>query len=405
MALGIGQVPALGRIIVIGIAAKAPRAGGVARTDDAASLRVGFLSHEFGYNVVGRMLAALLPAFDPTRVHLVGLSYGRSDASIEFRRIRAACSEFYDLAAFDDAAAAQHIAGLDLDILVDINPIMSQGRPRIAAFRPAKAQVSYLCPLTSGAPWIDWFITDPIATPPSQAEHFSEALVWLPPSYLPSPGPQPLAPIPSRAALGLPERGLILASFNRQDKLLPETFALWLQLLHEFPTSVLWIAAPDAALSHLRRTCQDAAIDPARLIPAPYEPDMARHIARLAQADLFLDTFPHTAHVTAFDVLWAGLPLLTRTGETFASRVAASILQALELSELIAEDAADWLTRARQLLAPPTRLQALRQRLLASRHEAALWQPVIQARRLTRAFTMIREQIASRQCRSFHLPE
>jgi protein O-GlcNAc transferase len=368
----------------------------LATPPSAPPLRVGWLSHEFQYNVVGRLLAALLPAFERRRVKVIGLAYN-PDTGDRFRqRIVSACDEFIDVSGLSSAEAAARLAAAKLHILVDITPYLENGKPGIAALRPAPIQVSYLSPITSGAPWIDYFMTDPVASPAGAERHFSEQLVYLPPSYLPSPGAEPIAPMPPRAQLGLPEGARVLASFNRQDKILPATFNRWLDLLRRYPDCVLWLSAdPPQARANLRAWASARGVAETRLIFADHEPDMGRHLARLQHAELFLDTFPHTAHVTAIDTLWAGAPILTRAGATFASRVAASLLTALELPELITYSAQHYEQQARALLDHPATLAALRRRLAQRRETADLFRPQALAAHLTAAFERMWAQHAA----------
>jgi protein O-GlcNAc transferase len=359
-------------------------------------LRVGWLSHEFQYNVVGRLLATLLPAFDRSRIQVIGLAYNADTGEPFGQRLAGECDEFIDLSALTNVEAAARVAAARLHLLIDVNPYLEGGRPGIAALRPAPLQVSYLSPITSGAPWIDYFLTDPVASPSGAAAHFSEALAYLPPSYLPSPEAAAIAPTPpSRAQLGLPDGARVLGSFNRQDKILPATFHLWLDLLRRYPDTVLWLSAnPVEARTHLRASAEAQGIDPARLIFAEHEADMGRHLARLQHIDLFLDTFPHTAHVTAMDVLWAGAPLLTRAGASFASRVSASLLSALGLPELITHSAAEYAQQARVLLDQPQTLAALRARLRHQRDNAEIFRPEVLADRLSTLWQAMWERCA-----------
>jgi predicted O-linked N-acetylglucosamine transferase (SPINDLY family) len=339
-------------------------------------LRLGLLSHEFRANVVGHFLRHLPAAFDRERVVVEAFVYNPDDGSAIRRDLLAGCDQVHDLTTVSITEAAAGIAARGIQILIDINPYMEGGRPEIAALRPAPIQLSYLYPGTSGAPWIDGLLIDEIVVPPAQAGAYSEALLALPPSYLPATGRAPIATdCPPRAHYGLPESGVVLGCFNRADKLDPETFAAWLRILAAVPEAVLWLSAEAAIVQRLRTLAQREGIDPARLIAVAHEPEMAVHLARHRHADLFLDTFIHGAHVTAADALWAGLPVLTRLGETYAGRVAASLLTAAGLSELIAVDTEDYVRRAIALAGAPEALSDLRADWAARRADHPLFDP------------------------------
>jgi protein O-GlcNAc transferase len=364
----------------------------------ASRLRIGILTHEFRQNVVGQLWRHLPRAFDRSRVEIHGFIYNPDDGSAVRRDLVEGCDRFHDLTDRSPWPAAQHIAGQGIDILLDLNSYMQDGRPEIAALRPAPVQVSYMYPGTMGAPWIDYLLTDEVATPPEHAAHYSERLVYLPPSYLPAMGLAPIAgEIPGRGLYGLPEDAVVFCSFNREDKIDPETFSAWTEILRAVPRGVLWISASAPARANLRREAARAAIDPDRLVFADNEPDMGRHLARHRHADLFLDCFIHNAHATAADALWAGLPVLTRLGPTFAGRVAASLLTAVGLPELIARDTAGYCRQAIALAHDPAQLRRLGSYLAASRATAPLFDPVRLAECLTLAFEDMWERYRCRR--------
>ncbi len=325
--LGIARLHA--RRILAGIG-HLPKPAFAARAD--SPLRIGVLTHEFKQNVVGQLWRHLPGAFDRNRVEIHGFAYNPDDGSAVRRDLVDGCDRFHDLTEMQPARAARYIAGEGINILLDLNSYMQEGRPEIAALRPAPIQVSYMYPGTMGAPWIDYLLTDEVVTPPEHAGYYSEQLAYLPPSYLPTLGLAPIAEdIPSRSHYGLPDDAVVFCSFNREDKIDPETFDAWMAILRALPESVLWIAASAAAEGNLRREARQRGVNPDQLVFAANEPDMGRHLARLRHADLFLDCFIHNAHATAADALWAGLPVLTRPGQTFAGRVAASLLTAAGL--------------------------------------------------------------------------
>ncbi|MCS6849662.1 MAG: tetratricopeptide repeat protein, partial [Gemmataceae bacterium] len=321
-------------------------AGRLARRVSAAPLRgsypplgkdrlvIGFLAHEFRNAVAGHLMKGLFHRFDRRRFEVLALDYSEPDASDVRRRILAGCDRVIDLRPLSPAEAARRIAAERVHILVDINPYMPGGRPEIAAARPAPVQVSYMYPATTGADFIDYFLTDPVVTPPGHESFFSEKLVYLPPSYLPTDADQPIAPETlGREHWGLPTDGFVFASFNAPDKIDPDVLTAWVRILQAVPGSVLWQKDGGAVVNaNLRREAEQRGLDPRRLVFAPSLPSTAEHLARQRCADLFLDTFIHGAHATAVDALWAGLPVLTCPGDTFASRVGASVLTAAGLT-------------------------------------------------------------------------
>ena len=233
-------------------------------------------------------------------------------------------------------------------------------RLEIFAARAAPVQVSYLgYPGTSGADFMDYVIADPFVLPLEDARFFSEKVVQLPDTYQPNDPTLAPATRPGRAECGLPDTGFVFCAFNNTRKLDPATFALWLRLLMEVPGSVLWLLAGEDARANLRREAEATGVAPDRLIFAPHRP-LPEHLARMALADLFLDTFPYTAHTTASDALRVGLPLVTRTGRSFASKVAGRLMHLAGLGDLITDSPAAYEALALTLARDPERLAAIR---------------------------------------------
>jgi predicted O-linked N-acetylglucosamine transferase (SPINDLY family) len=236
--------------------------------------------------------------------------------------------------------------------------------------RPAPVQVNWLgYPGTMGHERLaDYIIGDPVVTPLTHAPFYSETLALMPHCYQPNDRGREVGPAPTRASLGLPEKGFVFCSFNQSHKIAPEVFDLWLRLLSEVPGSVLWLLEDncDAARENLRREAALRGISPERLLFAPKLPPV-EHLARLPLADLMLDTFPYTSHTTASDALWMGLPLVTRLGETFAARVAASLLRAAGLPQLAATSFDGYFNLALDLARRPLELAALKNHLAAHR--------------------------------------
>jgi predicted O-linked N-acetylglucosamine transferase (SPINDLY family) len=261
------------------------------------------------------------------------------------------------------------------------------------AMRPAPIQVAYLgFPATMGAPFIDYAIVDPVVLPPEKADEFTERLAWLPDSYQANDRLRPVATMPGRADVGLPESGFVFCSFNQTYKIRPDVFDVWCRLLASTPGSVLWqLSDNEASKANLRREAQARGIDPDRLIFAP--PVQPEHnLARIGLADLFLDTLPINAHTTASDALWVGVPLVTCRGNSFVGRVAASLLHAVGLPELVTDSLEDYESLARSIAGDPTRHAALKAHLRAARETA----PLFDSLRTTRALEDLYLRMASR---------
>jgi len=279
----------------------------------------------------------MLEAHDRSRFETVGLSYGINDRSALRQRVEASVEHFVELAGLDSAEAVARIAALDLDVLIDLKGYTEGNHSDWLQYRLAPIQINWLgYPGTLGAPWVDYLIADANVAPMSHQAMFSERLLHLPGSYQPCCRVRDCAPVPTRATVGLPEDALVLCSFNQTYKITPEMFALWLEVLKEIPEAILWLWASNPwAEIELRKAAVLAGVASERLVFAEGQPQ-AEHLARLALADLSLDTYPCNGHTTTSDALWAGVPVVTLQGEAFAMRVAAGLLAANGLSELIA---------------------------------------------------------------------
>ncbi|MBF0294505.1 MAG: tetratricopeptide repeat protein [Magnetococcales bacterium] len=361
----------------------------------ARRLRIGYLSSDFREHAVASLLVEVLERHDRERFEIFAYSNTADDGSTLRARIVAACDHFRPVHGLADPVAARCIAEDGVEILVDLQGFTKGSRLGILALRPAPVQVTWLgYPGTLGdARLADYLIGDPIVTPPEHAGHFGETLALLPHCYQPNDRKRRTAAIPTRSMAGLPEEGLVFCSFNQGVKFNPESFDLWCQLLRAVPESRLWL--PDQGsvpVDRLRGEAGLREVDPERLIFAPRLPDIADHLARLALADLALDTFPYTSHTTGSDALWVGVPLVTRIGETFASRVGASLLHAVGLPELVTTDWEGWFDLALRLARDPNRLQAIRRHLLQDRERHPLFDTVRFTRNLERLYGRMWEQ-------------
>ncbi len=355
-------------------------------------LKVGYFSADFREHSMAHVLAELFELHDRASVEPVAYSCGPDDGSPMRARMLRAFDDFVDISAMSDSEAAARIHADRVDILVDLLGYTQHARLDIFAMRPAPIQASYLgYPGTMGAEFIDYLIVDDYIAPAGRTRDYSEQLVYMPGSYQVNDRRRPLSGTPPRKAVGLPENAFVFCCFNQANKILPAMFASWMRLLKAVPGSVLWLVENSPWTSqNLRREADGHGIAPERLIFAPTLPYEA-YLARIGAADLFLDTFPYNAHATGSDALWAGLPLLTLSGETFASRVAGSMLNAVGMPKLITRSLEDYEARALHLARNPRELAALRARLSANRTIAPLFDTPAFTRHLESAYRQMWE--------------
>jgi predicted O-linked N-acetylglucosamine transferase (SPINDLY family) len=362
---------------VFGGALPPPLCAAAAGNDDMIPrpLRIGFLSADFRAHAVSELAVGVFEAFDRTAFAVHGYAYGPDDPGPLRRRLVEAFDVFRDIDALSFADAARCIHDDGIDVLVDMAGWTGESRMAITAYRPAPVIAHWLgFPGTLGLPGcIDYLISDARVTPPDRAADYAERLALMPHSYQPSSRAAVSRPRPTRAEAGLPQDAFVFASFNQSVKITPQVFGLWCELLRRNPGAVLWLGFQDeAAQENLRREALARGIDTARLVFAPWAA-VERHWDRLGLADLALDTFPYGGHATASDMLWAGVPLVAWAGTAFASRVAAGLVRAVGLPELVAGSAEDYLALADGLAKAPGRLAELRQRLQAARSVSPLY--------------------------------
>lgn len=329
-------------------------------------IRVAYLSSDFQDHPVAHLIAELLELHDRSRFETLGISFGGDDGSDMRARLTKAFDQFYDVRSKSDRDIARQLNELQADIAVDLQGHTKNSRPGIFAHRPAPIQVNYLgYPGTVGADFMDYVIADRIVLPLDQQPFFTEKIVHLPDCYLVSDSKRTI-PVhtPLRQEVGLPEKGFVFCCFNNNWKITSPIFDIWMRLLRSIDGSVLWLAeANKGARDNLCYEAGKRGVDPNRLVFARREKLLADHLARHRLADLFLDTLPYNAHATASDALWMGLPLVTCYGEAFAGRVAASLLQAIGLPELVTKNLADYEILATRLAMDPSLLQSSRQKL------------------------------------------
>jgi predicted O-linked N-acetylglucosamine transferase (SPINDLY family) len=369
-------------------AAHSPLWAGKAYSND--KVRVAYVSADFREHPVAMLLVGVLEHHDRGRFETFGIALSPEQSTPLGQRIKNAFARFIDVSGKTDREVAALLRELEIDIAVDLMGLSGSGRPGIFAHRPAPVQVGYLgFPATTASADLDYLLADNIVIPFSEQEFYTEQIAYLPGCYQPSDSMRAIAPqMPTRAECGLPQRGFVFCCFNTHYKISPTFFRVWMELLRDVPESILWLSAGSVDVTeNLRRATRQHGVDPERLIFADRLADAERHLARLALADLFLDTLPFNAHATASDALWAGVPLLTCCGGSFAGRVAASLLTAIGLPELITATVDEYRARAHELAATPALLADLRARLRANRATHALFATSRYTAHLEKAFS------------------
>ena len=366
-------------------------------------LRVGYLSADFHQHATSQLAVQMFEAHDRSRFEVTLLSASADDGTPLRRRMVSAAEHFVDLHGQGVTQMAAAIRARGIDILVDVKGATHGSVTQVMAYRPAPLQVNWLgFPGTSGADFIDYLIGDPVVTPLAHEAHFSERIAQMPLCYQPNDGRRALPQSEPRSAWGLPEGALVLCGFHQSYKISRDVFTCWCRLLHALPDAVLWLLCWNANVqAALTRAAAAQGIDPARLVFAPRLP-ADRHLSRLAAADLFLDAWPCNAHTTASEALWAGVPVVTVLGETFAQRVAASLLHASGLPELACRDEGHYEWTVLRLAADRQARDALRARLVAQRG-----QPLFDGARFARDIEALYERMWARAVAGLpaaHLP-
>jgi protein O-GlcNAc transferase len=358
-------------------------------------IRIGYFSADFRSHAVSLSTVELFEMHDRARFEITAFALGpRANDSVR-ARLEKAFDRFIDVSNQSEAEVAALARALEIDIAVDLGGYTEFCRTKIFALRAAPVQINYLgYPATMGAPYMDYVIADRIVLPPDAAADYRERIVYLPNSYLPHDSTSQIAPRAfTRDELGLPLQGVAFCCFNKKYKITPEVFGCWMRILHRVEGGVLWLSQDNgSAVDNLRRRAESSGIDPMRLIFADRVESLAEHLARLRHADLFLDTLPYNAHATATDALWAGLPILTLLGKSFAGRVTASLLTSIGLTELIARTFDEYEQIAIGLALDPLRLNECKRKLARNRLTTPLFDTHHFARNLQDAYTMIHDR-------------
>jgi len=358
------------------------------KRDPTEKIRIGYYSADFHEHATTHLIAEMLERHDHEKFEFYGFSFGPNSSDNMRQRVAAAFDRFIDVKGQSDREVADLSAEIGIDIAVDLKGFTGDSRLGLFAERCAPIQASYLgYPGTVGAEFIDYIIADKILIPPEHQANFSEKVVYLPPSYQANDSTRKISERAyTRQELSLPEIGFVFCSFNNTFKIFPETFDSWMRILRAVDGSVLWLLEDNAsAAKNLRKEAEARGVDSARLVFGQRLLP-AEHLARQRCADLFLDTTPCCAHTTASDALWAGLPVLTPAGKTFAGRVAASLLHALELPELVTSTPEAYEAKAIALATEPDQLRALRAKLEKNRLTSPLFRGETVARHIEAAY-------------------
>lgn len=358
-------------------------------------LRIGYLSGNFREQPAARLAAELFELHDRTAFDVFAYSAGADDGSTLRRRLESAFDSIADLRAMTMSEAAERIAADGIDVLVALDGYASGATPQILALRPAPVQASFLgYPATMGARWVDYIVADRFVLPPEHAGDYDEAPAWLPDCYLPFDRQCEAAPAPARAAAGLPAGAFVFACFAASPKITPAVFAAWMGLLDAVPGSVLWLRDwNEAATRNLRAAAARGGHAERLVFAGAAEP--AAHRARLALADLCLDTFPYNVHAGAVEALAAGVPIVTCVGDAFPARVGGSALSAAGLPELITGSLEEYAALARRLAGDRAVLAGVRERLAAARKTAPLFDTPRFARNLEALYRRMWERFAA----------
>lgn len=365
-----------------------PQAAPSIAVNPAGRIRIGYLSSDFFNHATARMIAGLIEHHDRNRFEIFAYSWAHDDGSDVRQRLTGAFDSFADIRQFSHAETVRRIREDGIDILIDVKGYTRDARTVVMANHPAPVQVNFLgYPATMGAPFIDYIIADPFVLPMDQQQHFDEKIIHMPACFQPNDGRSLTSVELTRQQCGLPDNAFVFCSFNGIYKITRPVFNTWMKLLAKVPGSVLWLLNTNAtAKTNMQREAGTLGVDASRLIFAPPMP-IDGHLARYKLADLFLDTLPVNAHATASEALGSGLPVITCVGNTFAGRVAGSLLKAAGLPDLVTNSLDDYSALA-LLLATDERekLRGWREKLESGRNSAPLFQAERYARDIEAAY-------------------
>ena len=341
-------------------------------------IHIGYFSSDFREHPVGVLMENLVKLHNRDKFEISGFFMNKKTGDALESKLLKSFDNVVHLQGLSDDVALRLVRDRSLDLAIDLSVHTSGSRLSLFARRLAPLQINYLGYAgTAGADFYDCLIADAVAVPPSHHIHYTEKIAYLPHSFFPvdtSIAPEQFGDLPTRSSQDLPDTGFIFACFNNSYKISPEIFTVWMELLQQVPGSVLWLSkASNKAMENLQKEAQVRGVDPSRLVFATRVPARVDHLSRLRLADLFLDTPNYNAHATAADALWAGVPVLTILGYTFAGRVAASQVSALGLPELIVHSTEEYKAKALELARHPERLKEVKNRLEKNRYQTPLF--------------------------------
>ena len=374
-----------------------PSLGLIPKYPKREKIRIGYLSADFHNHATGFLMAELFELHDKNQFELIAFSFGPKESDETRQRLQKSFDSFIEVGHQSDIEIAQLSRSLNIDIAVDLKGFTQDSRTGIFSFRAAPIQVNYLgYPGTMGADYIDYIIADKTLIPSESQQYYSEKVVYLPNSYQPNDRKRIISDKKfTRAELGLPDKGFVFCCFNNNFKILPTTFESWMRILKAVEGSVLWLFEDNNWVgTNLQKEAEKHGVDPKRLVFAE-RMALPNHLARHHHADLFLDTFPYNAHTTTSDALWAGLPVLTLRGRSFASRVAASLLNAVDLPGLITTDQAEYEALAIELASDFQKLNGLKDHLNQNRLGSALFDTPLYTHALESAYLKMYERYQS----------
>ncbi len=353
-------------------------------------IRIAYCSGDFCTHPVAMLTVELFEHHDKNRFETYAFCWSPDDGSTLRQRILSAVDHYIPVHGKSDDEVAQLIRQHEIDILIDLQGQTSGAKTRMLALRPAPVQITYLgLPATTGLPGIDYVIADRYLIPEEYARFYSEKPLYMPDVYQVSDRKREHSPAPSRKDCGLPARKFVFCSFNNNHKYTLEVFTTWMNILRRVPNSVLWLLADNPwARENLQKQAKAQGIDPTRLVFAE-RTTPADYLARYLVADLFLDTFPFNAGTTANDALWMGLPVLTMSGRSFASRMAGALLTAADLPELITHDLQTYEDKAVALAADTKARKTMRQKLALAKESGSLFDSLRFTRNLEQQYTAL----------------
>jgi predicted O-linked N-acetylglucosamine transferase (SPINDLY family) len=359
-----------------------------------AKIRVGYYSADFYNHATSFLMAELFESHDSKKFDIYGFSFGPNKQDDMQKRVFSSFYQYFDVSNMSDRDVAKLSRSLNIDIAVDLKGYTHGLRMGIFAEQCAPIQVNYLgYPGSLGADYIDYIVADETLIPKENQQYYSEKIIYLPHSYQVNDSKRKISQkLVTKVEVGLPESGFVFCCFNNNYKILPSTFDSWMRILHTVKGSVLWLLAGNpTATINLCAEAKIRGIEPSRLIFAE-KIKLEEHLARHQLADLFIDTLPYNAHTTTSDALWAGLPVLTLIGESFASRVAASLLNAMDLPELITLTQSQYESKAIELANNPFMLAEIKEKVKRSRQTSPLFNAKLFARHIESAYEEINKR-------------